>query len=52
MWLGVLLCGHKFLLSNIGIKSSYVGNEQEYEQSRDIKCQVVCSEKDTFKQEL
>ena len=24
-------CGHKVLLSNIGIKSNYGGNEQEYE---------------------
>jgi len=52
MWLGILLCGQKVLLSNIGIKSNYGGHEQEYEQSRDTKCQVVCSEKDILGPEL
>jgi hypothetical protein len=52
MWLGVLLCCQKVLLSNIGIKSNFEGNEQEYEQSRDRKCQVLCTEKDTLELEL
>jgi hypothetical protein len=52
MWLGILLCGQKVLLSNVGIKINYGGNEKEYEQSRDIKCRVVCSEKDTLEPEL
>ena len=48
MWLEVLLYGQKVLLSNMGTKSNYKGNEQ----SRDTKCQVVCSEENTLVPEL